>query len=76
LATGYRASKLIGSDVQNSDKDKIGTVDDIIVSPANLEPYAILPVGWLPGHGKPAGRAARIPLRHELTTRLAGSLTI
>jgi hypothetical protein len=51
LATGYRASKLIGSDVQNSNKDKIGTLDDIIVSPANQEPYAILSVGGFLGVG-------------------------
>ena len=51
LATGYRASKLIGSDVQNSDKAKIGTVDDIIIGPADQEPYAILSVGGFLGMG-------------------------
>ncbi|WP_094843530.1 PRC-barrel domain-containing protein [Bordetella genomosp. 11] len=60
LATGYRASKLIGSDVQNSDKDKIGTVDDIIVSPADQEPYAILSVGGLLGMGN---RLVAVPFK-------------
>ncbi|MDQ8030619.1 MAG: PRC-barrel domain-containing protein [Bordetella sp.] len=50
LATGYRASKLIGAEVMNGDKDQIGTVDDVIVSPAQ-EPYAILSVGGFLGIG-------------------------
>ncbi|AOB32269.1 photosystem reaction center subunit H [Bordetella sp. H567] len=60
LATGYRASKLIGADVQNSDKDKIGTLDDIIVSPANQEPYAILSVGGFLGLGQ---RLVAVPFK-------------
>jgi hypothetical protein len=51
LATGYRASKILGADVNNSDKDKIGTIDDIIVTSADQEPYAILSVGGFLGMG-------------------------
>ncbi|OZI42627.1 photosystem reaction center subunit H [Bordetella genomosp. 5] len=50
LATGYRASKLIGADVFNNDKDKIGTVDDVIVS-TDQQPYAIVSVGGFLGMG-------------------------
>ncbi|ANN74928.1 photosystem reaction center subunit H [Bordetella genomosp. 9] len=60
LATGYRASKLIGSDVLSGEKDKIGTVDDIIVSPANQEPYAILSVGGFLGVGN---RLVAVPFK-------------
>jgi hypothetical protein len=60
LATGYRASKLIGSNVENGDKAKIGTVDDIIVSPSDQEPYAILSVGGFLGIGK---RLVAIPFK-------------
>jgi hypothetical protein len=60
LATGYRASKIIGADVQNSDKNKIGTVDDIIVSTANQEPYAILSVGGFLGMGN---RLVAVPFK-------------
>jgi hypothetical protein len=60
LATGYRASKIIGSDVENSEKNKIGTVDDIIVSPANQEPYAILSVGGFLGVGN---RLVAVPFK-------------
>jgi hypothetical protein len=59
LATGYRASKLIGADVQNSDKDKIGKLDDIIISPAQ-EPYAILSVGGFLGMGN---RLVAVPFK-------------
>jgi len=32
LATGLRASKIIGADVVNENKDTIGKIDDLIVS--------------------------------------------
>jgi hypothetical protein len=51
LATGYRASKIDGSPVFNHSKDKIGTIDDLIISPNNPIPYAILSVGGFLGIG-------------------------
>ncbi|ARP85451.1 PRC-barrel domain-containing protein [Bordetella genomosp. 9] len=60
LATGYRASKLIGADIHNNDNNKIGTVDDIIVSPGDQEPYAILSVGGFLGMGK---RLVAVPFK-------------
>jgi len=53
LASGYRASKLAGADVFNKNKDTIGTVDDLIVSPGgDRGTYAILSVGGFLGLGK------------------------
>ena len=53
LASGYRASKLTGADVFNKNKDTIGTVDDLIVSPGgDRGTYAILSVGGFLGMGK------------------------
>lgn len=53
LASGYRASKLSGADVYNRDKDTIGTLDDLIVSPGSDHgTYAILSVGGFLGIGK------------------------
>ncbi len=49
LATGYRTSKIIGSNVTNDGNETIGKVDDLIVSPDdNKSAYVILSVGgWL-----------------------------
>ncbi|MFL9962306.1 PRC-barrel domain-containing protein [Paraburkholderia sediminicola] len=53
LASGYRASKLSGADVYNRNKDNIGTLDDLIVSPSgDRRTYAILSVGGFLGMGK------------------------
>lgn len=53
LASGYRASKLTGADVYNRNKDDIGTLDDLIVSPGTERTtYAILSVGGFLGMGK------------------------
>jgi hypothetical protein len=51
LATGYRASKINGSPVYNRNKDQIGTIDDLIVSPTDRVPYVILSVGGFLGMG-------------------------
>lgn len=53
LASGYRASKLAGADVYNRNKDNLGTLDDLIVSPGgDRGTYAILSVGGVLGMGK------------------------
>jgi hypothetical protein len=50
--SGFRASKLSGTTVYNRDKDSIGTIDDVIVSPADHNAFAILSVGGFLGMGK------------------------
>ena len=49
LSTGYRTSKVIGSNVLNDANETIGKVDDLIVSPDdNKSAYVIISVGgWL-----------------------------
>jgi hypothetical protein len=45
LATGYRASKVVGSTVVNDANESVGTIDDLIVTPGGQAPYAVLSVG-------------------------------
>lgn len=45
LATGYRASKVVGSTVVNDTNVTVGTIDDLIITPNDKIPYAVLSVG-------------------------------
>lgn len=50
VATGLRSSKIVGSDVVNSDKESIGKIDDLIITPDhNL--IAVISVGGFLGIG-------------------------
>ena len=51
LATGYRASKVIGSTVVNEANETVGTIDDLIVTPNASVPFAVLSVGGFLGMG-------------------------
>jgi hypothetical protein len=51
VATGYRASKVVGSTVVNEASETVGTVDDLIVTPAEVVPFAVLSVGGFLGMG-------------------------
>lgn len=51
LATGYRASKLIGSSVVNEAGTTVGTIDDLIVTPNERVPYVVISVGGFLGLG-------------------------
>src|SRR5271169_4367420 len=51
LATGFRASKLVGSTVVNEADETVGTIDDLIVTPGGQAPYAVLSVGGFLGLG-------------------------
>jgi hypothetical protein len=51
LATGYRTSKVVGSIILNDAKEKIGTVDDLIVTKEGTVPYAVISVGGFLGVG-------------------------
>jgi hypothetical protein len=48
--TGYRASKIIGSNVVNDANDTVGKVDDIIIGTDGM-PYVVLSVGGFLGVG-------------------------
>ena len=51
VASGYRASKIVGSAIVNEANDKVGTIDDLIVSRSDRVPYAIISVGGFLGMG-------------------------
>jgi hypothetical protein len=51
LATGYRTSKVVGSAVVNEANETVGTIDDLIVTPSEKVPYAVLSVGGFLGIG-------------------------
>jgi PRC-barrel domain len=49
LPAGYRASKVIGSNVLNDANETIGKIDDVLVSPDGKAPFAVLSVGGFLG---------------------------
>jgi len=51
LATGYRTSKMVGSTVVNEANETVGTIDDLIVTPTDKVPFAVLSVGGFLGMG-------------------------
>jgi hypothetical protein len=51
LATGYRTSKVVGSAIVNEAKEKLGTIDDLIVTDDGKVPYAVISVGGFLGVG-------------------------
>jgi hypothetical protein len=51
LATGYRTSKIVGSSVVNEANETVGTIDDLIVTPTDKVPFAVLSVGGFLGLG-------------------------
>jgi hypothetical protein len=52
VATGYRTSKVVGSTVVNEANETVGTIDDLIVTPSEKVPFAVLSVGGFLGMGK------------------------
>jgi hypothetical protein len=51
LAAGYRASKVIGSNVVNDANETIGKIEDLLVSADGRQPYAVLSIGGFLGMG-------------------------
>ena len=51
VATGYRTSKVVGSTVVNESNETVGTIDDLIVTPNERVPFAVLSVGGFLGMG-------------------------
>jgi PRC-barrel domain len=49
VATGYRTSKVVGSPVVNEANETVGTIDDLIVTPTDKVPFAVLSVGGFLG---------------------------
>jgi hypothetical protein len=42
LATGYRTSKVVSSNVVNEANETVGTINDLIVTPGEKVPFAVL----------------------------------
>ena len=51
VATGYRMTKVVGSTVVNEANETVGTIDDLIVTPTEKVPFAVLSVGGFLGMG-------------------------
>ena len=51
VATGFRASKVIGSSVVNDAGETVGRVDDIIIGEDGKAPFVVLAVGGFLGIG-------------------------
>jgi hypothetical protein len=51
VATGYRVTKVVGSTVVNDANETVGTIDDLIVTPGEKVPFAVLSVGGFLGMG-------------------------
>ena len=51
LATGYRTSKVVGATVVNEANETVGTIDDLIITPNERVPFAVLSVGGFLGMG-------------------------
>lgn len=49
LATGWRASVILGAKVHNDAGEEIGTLEDLIITSAETVPYAIVSVGGFLG---------------------------
>jgi sporulation protein YlmC with PRC-barrel domain len=62
VASGWSAKKtILGHDIYNDNKEKVGTVEDIIIAPDKTVSYVIVEVGSFLGMG---GHYVAIPVRH------------
>ncbi|MGD2025362.1 MAG: PRC-barrel domain-containing protein [Methyloceanibacter sp.] len=59
-ATGYRATKLLGSEVYNDQNEKVGKLDDLIVAGDGQVTLAVLSVGGFLGIG---GKKVAVPIQ-------------
>jgi PRC-barrel domain protein len=65
LAVGWSAKKnIFGKAVYNDNKEKIGTIDDIIISPDHTVSFAIIGVGGFLGIGKHDVAISYEPIRN------------
>src|ERR1700732_865307 len=49
LATAYRTSRIIGASVTNDNKEKIGSLDDLLITKPDKILFAVLSVGGFLG---------------------------
>jgi sporulation protein YlmC with PRC-barrel domain len=60
IAKGYRASRLIGAEVKNEQGERIGEIEDMVVSPDGKVTMAVIEVGGFLGIGD---RRVAIPMQ-------------
>jgi hypothetical protein len=72
VAKGHRASKLIGSGVTNDQNERIGTIDDIIISRDRVL-FAVLQVGGFLGIG---ARLVAVPYQGLVIDETGGKITL
>jgi hypothetical protein len=72
VAKGYRATGLIGHSVRNDKNDKIGSLDDLMISKDGNAMFAILQVGSFLGLG---GKLVAVPYK-SLVIKDAGKTII
>lgn len=73
LAEAYRASKLIGASVVNDKNEKIGSVDDLIVTPGDRVLFAVISVGGFLGIN---GRLVAVPYSSLTVDEKGGKVTL
>jgi sporulation protein YlmC with PRC-barrel domain len=73
LAEAYRASKLIGASVVNDNNEKIGSVDDLIVTPSDRVLFAVISVGGFLGIN---GRLVAVPYSSLTVDEKGGKVTL
>jgi hypothetical protein len=73
IATGWRVSKLLHSDVRNDKGEKIGKIDDILVSSDGTLSTAIIDVGGLLGIGT---HRVAIPVRQLSLSDKGNKITL
>jgi sporulation protein YlmC with PRC-barrel domain len=73
LAEAYRASKLIGASVVNDKSEKIGSVDDLIVTPGDRVLFAVISVGGFLGIN---GRLVAVPYSSLTVDEKGGKVTL
>ncbi|WP_439576932.1 PRC-barrel domain-containing protein [Elioraea sp.] len=71
-ASGMRASKVVGATVRNSERESIGSIDDLIISRDERVPVAVLSVGGFLGIG---ARLVAVPFE-RLTIDSEGNITL
>lgn len=49
LATGWRATDILGADIYNDAGEKIGKLEDMIITSSETVPYAVVSVGGFLG---------------------------
>jgi hypothetical protein len=59
IAVGNRASKIVGAPIYNDQDEKIGSIDDLIVTPDRTVSFAIVSIGGFLGLGS---RLVAIPI--------------